>query len=356
MAKSIVYYLKKLTDRGKTIICTIHQPSSETFAIFDKICLLSQTKVAFFGTRENGLKFFEENLHLKCPPFTNPADFYMDTLGVDVNDIPNSRAEILGYCDKYAISEYSFDLSRKIDSVKPEYFSSPANYTSYKSTWLEQMTYLLQRSFFNYIRNRKVVLNDILMVFLPVYLILPTIHATIIYYMVGFDCDKNSFSVFLLTDILISNAAFSLGHILSVSTSDANFAISLTSPFIAIQMLFSGFFLRRAVRTPKFLSYIKYGSIFNYGYDLLMLNHWENVSEIECEYDIELLCLTTGGSVLNEEKIRRKNKIVLIIMLFFLNILFRLTAYLILWAKGRRSKVSYNKLFKKLKSKFTINV
>ena len=36
MAKSIVYYLKKMAQNGKTIVCTIHQPSSETFAIFDK--------------------------------------------------------------------------------------------------------------------------------------------------------------------------------------------------------------------------------------------------------------------------------------------------------------------------------
>nr|QNH67907.1 ATP-binding cassette transporter subfamily G-like protein 8 [Brachionus rotundiformis] len=440
MAKSIIHSLKKLTDRGKTIICTIHQPSSETFAMFDKICLLSQTKVAFFGSREDGLEFFEKNLHLKCPPFTNPADFYIDSLGIDVNDMANSQAEILTYCDKFAKSEYNLSLSKKIESVKPEYFSSPPNYTSYRSSWREQMTFLLQRSFFNYIRNRKVVLNDIIMVFvtailggsiyyqtgeansgkeckfdqksiqnvsfalfytitvsvifsmlaavmafpneipiyyrehkssvyrsdtyylskflieLPVYLILPSIHATIIYYMAGFNCDKNSFSVFLLTDILISNAAFSLGHILSVSTSDANLAISLTSPFIAVQMLFSGFFLRRAVRTPKFLSYIRYGSIFNYGYDLLMLNQWENVNEIECEYDIELLCLTTGGSVLNEEKIRRKNKIVYIIMLLFLNILFRIIAYVILWTKGKRSNITYNRLLKKIKSKIAINV
>lgn len=36
-----------------------------------------------------------------------------------------------------------------------------------------------------------------------------------------------------------------------------------------------------------------------------MLNHWENVSEIECENDIELLCLTTGSSVLDVAHIRR---------------------------------------------------
>ena len=41
-----------------------------------------------------------------------------------------------------------------------------------------------------------------------------------------------------------------------------------------------------------------------------MLNQWENVSEIECEYDIELLCLTTGGSVLNEENIRRVKQLI----------------------------------------------
>jgi hypothetical protein len=63
--------------------------------------------------------------------------------------------------------------------------------------------------------------------------------------MVGFGCDTISFFVFLLTDILVSNAAYSLGHILSVVSSDVNFAVSLTAPTIAIQMLFSGFFLNR---------------------------------------------------------------------------------------------------------------
>lgn len=81
---------------------------------------------------------------------------------------------------------------------------------------------------------------------LPVYLVLPSIHAVIIYFMVGFGCDGKNFAVFLLTEILISNAAYSLGHILSVISADAGVAVSLTSPVIAVQMLFSGFFLKRA--------------------------------------------------------------------------------------------------------------
>jgi hypothetical protein len=30
-----------------------------------------------------------------CPAFTNPADFYMDVLGIDVNEPDKSKAEII---------------------------------------------------------------------------------------------------------------------------------------------------------------------------------------------------------------------------------------------------------------------
>ena len=36
MAENIVQNLKKLANKGKTIICTIHQPSSQVYALFDR--------------------------------------------------------------------------------------------------------------------------------------------------------------------------------------------------------------------------------------------------------------------------------------------------------------------------------
>jgi len=36
MAENVVTSLKKLAARGKTVICTIHQPSSQVYAMFDR--------------------------------------------------------------------------------------------------------------------------------------------------------------------------------------------------------------------------------------------------------------------------------------------------------------------------------
>lgn len=36
MAFNLVQAMRKLTDQGKTIVFTIHQPSSEIFFLFDK--------------------------------------------------------------------------------------------------------------------------------------------------------------------------------------------------------------------------------------------------------------------------------------------------------------------------------
>lgn len=49
MAHNIVCVLKKMAEKGKTIICTIHQPSSEVFELFDKILLMSEGRTAFLG-------------------------------------------------------------------------------------------------------------------------------------------------------------------------------------------------------------------------------------------------------------------------------------------------------------------
>ena len=60
MAMSIVDCMKSLTEKGKTIVCTIHQPSSEIFEKFDQLYLLAEGRLAFFGPLNEAKYFFQK--------------------------------------------------------------------------------------------------------------------------------------------------------------------------------------------------------------------------------------------------------------------------------------------------------
>ena len=44
LAMAVVNTLRDLAANGSTILCTIHQPSSEIFMNFDSLCLLSMVR------------------------------------------------------------------------------------------------------------------------------------------------------------------------------------------------------------------------------------------------------------------------------------------------------------------------
>ena len=58
MAMSIVDSMRELASRGKTIICTIHQPSSEIFERFDRLFLMAEGRLAYTGDLVNAHQFF----------------------------------------------------------------------------------------------------------------------------------------------------------------------------------------------------------------------------------------------------------------------------------------------------------
>ena len=57
-AQQLVRTLQSLAHHGTTIMCTIHQPSSQLFAMFDQVLLLAEGRVAFLGTPSQSLEFF----------------------------------------------------------------------------------------------------------------------------------------------------------------------------------------------------------------------------------------------------------------------------------------------------------
>lgn len=52
--------MRGMAARQKTILCTIHQPSSELFKMFDRLLLMADGRFAFMGNADEALEFFEK--------------------------------------------------------------------------------------------------------------------------------------------------------------------------------------------------------------------------------------------------------------------------------------------------------
>ncbi|KAI9175841.1 hypothetical protein H9P43_006205 [Blastocladiella emersonii ATCC 22665] len=82
-AWSVVRLLKKLAESGRTVVATLHQPSSEIFHLVDDLCILSQGEVMYYGPAEESVPYFARAGY-PCPQYSNPADFFfMDILNTE---------------------------------------------------------------------------------------------------------------------------------------------------------------------------------------------------------------------------------------------------------------------------------
>ncbi|KAL1533510.1 ABC transporter G member 27 [Salvia divinorum] len=57
-ALHIVQMLQDIAQGGKTVVTTIHQPSSRLFSIFDKLILLSNGCSLYFGKTSDAMRYF----------------------------------------------------------------------------------------------------------------------------------------------------------------------------------------------------------------------------------------------------------------------------------------------------------
>ncbi|KAK2584256.1 hypothetical protein KPH14_006667 [Odynerus spinipes] len=159
MAHQVVSVLKALTARGKTIITTLHQPSSELFALFDRILLMAEGRVAFMGTATQACEFFK-NLGAACPSNYNPADYFIQVLAVVPGREASCRHAINTVCDTFQKSEYGMKIALEAETVNGEFedslketkFSNNTR-SPYKASWCEQFRAVLWRSWLSVIKE-----------------------------------------------------------------------------------------------------------------------------------------------------------------------------------------------------------
>lgn len=84
-AYTVISMLRDLCLDGRTVITTIHQPSSQIFALFDNIMVLAAGHVAYFGPAATLVSYFESvGFPLRSQSY-NPADFVLELV---IDDVP----------------------------------------------------------------------------------------------------------------------------------------------------------------------------------------------------------------------------------------------------------------------------
>lgn len=89
--------LKSLSSKGRTIICTIHQPRHDIFFLFDHVTLLSQGFSVYSGPTNESVSWFTSLVPGSFTEHLNPADYLIGVAAVD-NRTPeaerNTKAQL----------------------------------------------------------------------------------------------------------------------------------------------------------------------------------------------------------------------------------------------------------------------
>ncbi|KAJ2347138.1 hypothetical protein GGF43_004823, partial [Coemansia sp. RSA 2618] len=156
----VVELVKSISvEQGISTLMTIHQPNARIFNTFDKVILLSQGRVVYFGPTSTAIDYFA-NIGYQCPMHENPADYFVDLMTLDyrseeslarskkqVQDLADKFSEYTGENEKSSTSSLGKGLASQGEELSTEDFDIPRN------NWFHEYSTLARRDWVNILRN-----------------------------------------------------------------------------------------------------------------------------------------------------------------------------------------------------------
>ncbi|KAK1941901.1 ABC transporter G family member 31 [Phytophthora citrophthora] len=159
-AKLIMDGVRKVADTGRTIVCTIHQPSTEVFSVFDSLLLLKRGgEMVFFGDlgekAVNLIDYFEAiDGVAKLEDSYNPATWMLEVIGAGVS---TNTIEKLDFVSLFKSSEYFRRLHEFLNQegvTRPSSSIQPLQFTKKRAASSStQAKFILKRFFDLYWRT-----------------------------------------------------------------------------------------------------------------------------------------------------------------------------------------------------------
>ncbi|TDL15085.1 hypothetical protein BD410DRAFT_845493 [Rickenella mellea] len=116
-AWAIMNFLRDLADSGRTILCTIHQPSGELFQLFDRLLLLRKGgRTVYFGDigkwSSTLIRYFEQHGAAACGPDVNTAEWMLNVIGAGA-----TVTSSVDWYDVWTKSEEAARVQREIEGI-----------------------------------------------------------------------------------------------------------------------------------------------------------------------------------------------------------------------------------------------
>ncbi|KAJ1889718.1 hypothetical protein LPJ66_007880 [Kickxella alabastrina] len=168
----VVELVKKISvEQGIASIMTIHQPSARIFNIFDKVILMSQGSIVYFGPTSSAIDYFA-SIGFQCPMHENPADYFVDLMTLDYRSdeaLGRSKEQVDIMVKKFSV--HLKQLAVKDSSQAKNFWNGHLKIDSNLLTeevdttqngWFYEFRALYRRDWTNIVRNTYYIIGQVI--------------------------------------------------------------------------------------------------------------------------------------------------------------------------------------------------